>query len=155
MHAVDSGIDYNLSVGDTIYITEHRHKAVYGDENSIKYGELEVNSYVYGKNVGLTADNKLFADSTKGTNLGSNKYVRIESGFNAVNHTSTSSGFGIEIVSKNGDTLVSSEGHSTTVKSTKYVNLNSGSGVTINNVSYGTTLPSSGVEGQIFFKLIS
>ena len=75
MHAVDSGIDCNLSVGDTIYITEHRHKAVYGDENSIKYGELEVNSYVYGKNVGLTADNKLFADSTKGTNLGINTFV--------------------------------------------------------------------------------
>lgn len=144
----------DVTIGGCLYITDHKHKAVYGDKNSINYGESEINSYVYGKDIGLTANSKLFADSSNGTNLGSKQYVHIESGSNSINHSS-GSGSGIEIVSKNGDTLVNSEGYSTTVKSTNYVNLNSGSGITVNNVSYGTSLPSSGVEGQIFFKLIS
>lgn len=144
----------NATIGGCLYITDHKHKAVYGDKDNIKYGESEINSCIYGKDIGITASNKLFTDSIYGTNLGSKQYVHIESGSNSINHSS-GSGFGIEIVSKNGDTLVNSEGYSTTIKSTNYVNLNSGSGITVNNISYGTSLPSSGVEGQIFFKLIS
>ena len=36
-----------------------------------------------------------------------------------------------------------------------YLNLSGNSGIIINNSNYGTTLPTTGVEGQIFFKIIS
>ena len=145
----------DILVGEKIYITDHKHIAIFGSKDYTGFGESSVNSYMYGKDVGITADNKFFADSNAGSNLSSKQYVHIESGSSTPNHGSDN-GAGVEIVSKNGNAVLSSEGNnSTTVKSTNYVNLNSGKGVTVNNISYGTTLPSTGIEGQIFFKLIS
>lgn len=154
MHWNNGKFHESITVGGIVYITDHKHVAIFGTKDYTGYGESDTHSYIYGKDVGITASNKFYSDSTAGSNLWSKQYIHIEAGSGSANHGSDS-GTGIEIVSKNGAALVSSEGYSTTIKSTNYVNLNSGSGITINNVSYGTSLPSSGVEGQIFFKLIS
>ena len=53
------------------------------------------------------------------------------------------------------ETTISSINQSVNLKASKYVNLNGTSGITVSSSSYGTTLPSTGTEGQVFFKLIS
>lgn len=154
MHWNNAKIDKDITIGGTAYITDHKHVAIFGTKDYTQYGEPDVHSYVYGKDVGIVANNKFFADSNAGSNLWSKQYVRIEAGSSSANHNSDS-GAGIEIVSKNGAALLKSEGYAINITAGTYLNLNSNSGITINNVSYGTSLPSSGVEGQVFFKLIS
>ena len=144
----------DITVGGKVYITDHKHTAISGDYNYTQFGESSINSIIRGDDISSIANNKSYSDSTNGSNLWSKQYIHIESSSGEPNHGSIN-GNGVEIVSKNGEMLVSSESHSTTIKSTNYVNLNSGTGITVNNISYGTSLPSSGVEGQIFFKLIS
>ena len=154
MHWSSGKFHKDVTVGGTLYTTDHKHVGIYGTKDYTQFGELSVNSYLQGNDVGITANNKFFADSNAGSNLWSKQYIRIESGSTA-NHGSEN-GSGIEIVSKNGEALFSAEGYAATVKSSTYVNLNGATGITINNSSYGTTLPTSGnTEGRLYFKLIS
>ena len=163
MHWNNGKFHQDITVGGVVYITDHKHAAISGTKDYTQYGEPDVHSYVYGKDVGLVANNKFFADSNAGSNLWSKQYIHIEAGSSSANHGSNN-GSGIEIISKNGVALFSAEGYDTTIKSNNnavnitagtYVNLNGLSGITINNSSYGTSLPTSGVEGRVFFKLIS
>lgn len=164
MHWSNGRFHENIVVGKTIYITDHKHIAVFGGKDYTEYGESSIHSYIKGKNVGITASNKFFADSTAGSNLWSKEYIHIESGSNTANHERTNRDNGIEIVSKKGNIFINTEvneinihsnNNSINLEAGEYVNINSGNGITINNVSYGTSLPGSGVEGEIFFKLIS
>lgn len=163
MHWNNGKFHESITVIDKVYITDHKHSAIYGGKDFIGYGESGINSYMYGKDIGLAANNKFYSDSTAGSSVWSKKYVHIEAGSTTANHGSDSD-TGIVIVSKNGAALLSAEGYNTDVKSTNkavnisagtYINLNGTSGITINNSSYGTSLPTSGTEGRIFFKLIS
>lgn len=163
MHWNNGTVHKSLTVGEKVYITDHKHAAIFGAKDYIGYGESGINSYMYGKDIDLIANNKFYADSNAGSNLWSKQYIRIEAGSSSANHGSDS-GSGVEIVSKNGAALLSAEGYTTTVKSTNknvditagtYINLNGGTGITVNSTSYGTSLPSSGTEGRVFFKLIS
>lgn len=164
MHWNNGKFHKDLTVGGVVYTTDHKHVAIFGTKDYTQYGEPDVHSYLYGKDVGVVANNKFFADSNTGSNLWSKQYIRIEAGSGSANHGSDS-GTGIEIISKNGDALLSADGYAATVKSINnavnitadtYVNLNGKTGITINNASYGTELPTTGnVEGRVFFKLIS
>lgn len=187
MHWSNGKFHETITVVDRMYITDHKHIAVYGTKDYTGFGETGINSYLYGKDVGVTANNKYYSDSQAGSNLWSKKYIRLEAGSSEANHGSEN-GSGIEIVSKNGKVLLSAEGYEATIKSTSsgvsisagsnlnmnagtyanvtaktyanitagsYINLNAGSGIVVNNGSYGTSLPSYGTEGQMFFKLIS
>lgn len=164
MHWNNGKFYKDVTVGGVLYTTDHKHIAVFGATDYTQYGELNVNSYMHGKEVGLVANNKFFADSEIGSNLWSKQYIRLEAGSTSANHSSES-GSGIEIVSKNGNALFSAENNAVVIKSTgnavnidagTYVNLNASTGITINNASYGTSLPTSGnVEGRLYFKLIS
>lgn len=99
----------DITVGGKVYSTDHKHVAIFGTKDYTGFGELGINSYMYGKDVGIKANNQFHVDSVAGSSI----------------------------------------------RSDKYVNINGVSGITIGSSSYGPTLPSTGVEGQIFFKLIS
>lgn len=155
MHWSNGKFHKDVTVGGTLYTTDHKHVGIYGTKDYTQFGEPSVHSYLQGKDVGVVADNKFFADSKAGSNLWSKKYIHIEAGSDSPSYTSTN-GSGLEFVSKNGEAIFRAEGHAATVKSTSYVNLNGGTGITINNSSYGNTLPTTGnVEGRVYFKLIS
>ena len=162
MHWNNGMFHESITVKDVIYITDHKHIAITGTKDYTWYGESNIDSCMFGKNIGIVSENKLYSDSYTGSNLWSKQYIRIEAGSTTANHNSDS-GKGIEIVSKNGALLLNGDGYATNVRSTNevnitagtHLNLHSNSGITINNVSYGTSLPASGTEGQIFFKLIS
>lgn len=153
-----------ITVNNTVYITDHKHIAIHATKDSTEYGQTSINSYIYGKDVGVTANSKFFADSNSGSNLWSKQYVRIEAGSNSANHGSDS-GSGIEIVSKNGNALFNADGYDVNITSTNkavninagtYINLNAGTGITVNNKNYGSILPTTGnVEGRVYYKLIS
>lgn len=154
MHWDNGRIHKDLTVGNRVYITDHKHIAIFGTKDYTGYGEQTVNSYIYGKDVAITANNKFYSDSMVGSNLWSKQYIHIEAGSDTTNHGSDN-GVGIEIVSKNGPAVINANNNPVNITAGTYVNLNGTSGITINNSSYGTSLPSSGVEGRMFFKLIS
>lgn len=154
MHWDNGKFHKDITVGGTVYITDHKHVGIFGAKDYTQYGEPTVHSYLYGNDIGIVANNKFFADSNAGSNLWSKQYIHIEAGSTSANHGS-SNGTGIEIISKNGPTLINSDSNAVNITAGTYINLNGGAGITINNSSYGTSLPSSGVEGRVFFKLIS
>ena len=164
MHWNNGRFHESVTVGNKVFMTDHKHIAIFGTKDYTGYGESGINSYMYGKDIGIIANNKFYSDSNSGSNLWSKQYIHIEAGSNYANHGSDN-GTGIEIVSKNGPAILSAESNSATIRSNNnsvninagtYVNLNGGSGIVINNTSYGTSLPTSGnTEGRVYFKLIS
>ena len=127
MHWNNGRFHEDITVGNRVYITDHKHIAISGGYNSITFGESSVDANLYGKNILIktTASNtSIDIDAVKNLNLKSGTNATIESG--TVN-----------------------------VDAGTYLNLKSGTGITVTSASYGTSLPSSGTTGQIFFKLIS
>lgn len=122
MHWSNGRFHENILVGQTIYVTDHKHVAVFGTTDYTGFGEYGINSNMYGKDITITSNQNL--------NINSN----------------------------NGDIIINSNGDnkSTYIKSANYVNIHGDKGITVNNVSYGTSLPTTNnVEGRVFFKLIS
>lgn len=153
MHWNNGRFHGDITVGKTIFITDHKHVAILGTKDYTSFGDTITNTNMYGKNINIDSSNKLTAGSKTGSNLWSNEYIRIESGVVAPD---ANDGNGIKIASSNGNiSIITNNSDSINIDSGNYLNLKSKNGITVNNVSYGTTLPTSGVEGQIFFKLIS
>ena len=134
MHWNNGRFHESILVGEKVYMTDHKHIAIYGTKDYTQFGELNVNSYLYGNSIEVSANDNITSTSTNDTNVFA-KNINITSS-NDANIKSTDNN--VNIVAKN------------------YINLTSDKGITINNVGYGTTLPTSNnTEGKIFFKLIS
>ena len=120
--------------------------AISGTIDTIQFGQADINTDVQGKNIAIYASEKYISNSIDGSDMYSKQHIHIESGENNYN-IEYDNDPGIQIVSKNGPTLISSN---------TYVELNAGTGIVVNNNNYGTSLPTTGnTEGRIFFKLIS
>ena len=127
MHWKNGKFHENIVVGTIVHITDHKHVAISGGSNYIEFGENSINTNVRGNNIDITANKKLTANASNG----------------------------IEVNAKGGDMLLKSSQGEVNIDANRYFNINAQSGITINNKNYGTTLPSSGVQGQIFLKLLS
>jgi uncharacterized protein (DUF2345 family) len=53
------------------------------------------------------------------------------------------------------ETILKSTYYDVSIDAGRYINLTATSGIVVNSIAYGTSLPSSGINGRIFFKLIS
>lgn len=135
MHWNNGKFHENITVGQTVYITDHKHIAISGGINFVEFGESVVNTNVKGNNITITANRKLSANASDG----------------------------IEIIAKGGDMLIqSSQGEvninadsNLNINANGYFNITAQNGITVNPKNYGTSLPNSGVTGQIFLKLLS
>ena len=155
MHWNNGRFHENITVGKTIYITDHKHVAVFGDSNYVGYGSAKVDSYVYGKNVVIDAAVKGCIKSQDGNSIQSKKFILIQAGSNLTDYK-LYNGLGIELNSNEHSTTIKSTDNTVNIIAGTHINLSSNHGVTLNNISYGTTLPTdNNVEGKIFFKLIS
>lgn len=96
MHWSNGKFHKDIIVGEKVFITDHKHVAISGNDTSITFGDLNngIFTKLYGNNVQIDAK--------------------------------------------------------------EYVDLRGNKGITISNISYGTTLPEeNNVEGRVFFRLIS
>lgn len=109
MHWSNAKINKDITVAGKIYITDHKHIAIFGTKDYVGFGYGELNSNIYGKVITVSGASKVNISAASDINISASSYLNLE-------------GF---------------------------------SGITVGRYSYGTTLPSSGVEGQVFFKLIS
>lgn len=153
MHWSSGNFQGTVTVGKRIYITDHKHLAISGGYNYTTFGIGDTDSNLVGNNVEIVANNKLSSYSFEGTRSWSKKYVRIESGSNE--NMPYDESLGIQIISKNGPIAIVVDENPVNIIGGTYINLIGNTGITIGPSSYGTSLPSSGVEGQVFFKLIS
>ena len=80
MHWNNAKFHKNVTVGGVVYSTDHKHVAIFGTKDYTGFGESSVHSYIYGKDVGITASNTFFADSVEGSYVRSQKNVNIQAG---------------------------------------------------------------------------
>lgn len=156
-----------ITVGTNIYMTDHKHIGILGHKDYTQFGELETTSYVYGKNVNVVGYNNVLIDSQKSTavrcedgpiEIIAAKSLDMNSGI-TMNIKSDSSiniraGSEMHVLSTNASEIKSFT-KNVDINAKTYINLNAENGITVPESCYGTTLPSTGVEGQVFFKLIS
>ena len=177
MHWNNGKIHESITVSERVYITDHKHSAICGGKDFIEYGQLDINTVIFGNNMDIISNDKMHLYSDGGIDALTSKYVKIISGTDNIDITND---IGIDIVSKNGTLDIVGDGYEVTIQSNnnninvlssdnifissdsntnittgEYINLNAGKGITISNVNYGTSLPLTGVEGRVFFKLIS
>jgi uncharacterized protein (DUF2345 family) len=224
MHWNNGKFHENITVGQTVYVTDHKHIAIHGTKDYTTFGEYETKSNIYGKSIAITANDEVsiqsnnksisntaktnmsftaggyvdtkagtymnisandaiviqsnnksiyntaktsisniagnYVDTKAGTyiNINANDEVLIQSNNKSISNTAKTSmsftaGQGISISAGKSISVLSSEDMNINVR---YLNINTSSGITVNNKNYGTSLPTSGnVEGRLFFKLIS
>ena len=167
MHWSNGKVHGNLTVGDTLYISDYKYTAIYGQYGKIYFANQDQDTVLYGNNTDIITLNRFRADSEYGGSyLRSKKNVRIESGAITLDEPPDDIGAGMRLISNNGPLYIEStgDGFAVHIKSDKsavdidagtYINLMADSGIKIGARSYGTSLPNYGQEGQIFFKVIS
>lgn len=127
MHWKGGHFEAPVTIDETLFITEHKHYAIRGIVDKTIFGDNSVNTEIIGKNI----------------NEISQGYYKVDAGTS------------VEINAKNGTGTLKSTGNINISSSGAKVNINGKTGITVGSYSYGTGLPGSGSEGEIFFKLIS
>lgn len=142
MHCNNGKFHEYITVGTNIYMTEHKHVGILGNVNYTQFGEYGINSYLVGNDVDVDG-NKILVQGQNSIYITSPKGPIDLDAKQSLSMTSEDI------------TSIKSMNKSVNINAKTYVNLNAESGITVPESCYGTTVPSSGVEGQVFFKLIS
>lgn len=77
MHWNNGKFHEHITVGDKIYITDHRHVAISGTYNFTQFGESTIDTHIEGKNILINSNNNVNIRANSYINLSSNNGITI------------------------------------------------------------------------------
>ena len=161
MHWETGEFHKNVLFETEAYITPHKHLAISGSATTVYFGNRKSNTTLFGRNTRVYAEDTISLEAVE-TITENAKKVCIETNNYSIIDDSCSiiltAGRAMSLNAKNHINIKSHES-AVNIASKSHISLTPGTSIIITdynrNVIYGPSLPNTGEEGRIFFKLIS